>query len=82
MLSPVTAGVALVVALIVFGPKKIPEIANAFGRSLNEFKKGMREVETSFHSGVETPAQDQRIEPPMAPAQVADGSRVDAPPHP
>lgn len=79
MLSPVTAGVALVVALIVFGPKKIPEIANAFGKSINEFKKGMREVENSFQSGLETGHPENRIEAPTQPAQLSDGSRTENP---
>ena len=34
--------VVLVIALI-FGAKKIPEIARALGRSSGEFKKGLRE---------------------------------------
>ncbi len=29
----------LVVALVVFGPGKLPEIGKALGKSLNEFKK-------------------------------------------
>lgn len=40
--------VILVIALVIFGPKKIPEIANSLGRSINEFKRGSREVEASF----------------------------------
>lgn len=31
--------VILVIALIVFGPKKLPEIGRAFGETLREFKK-------------------------------------------
>ena len=45
--------VSLIVALIVFGPKKIPEIANALGKSINEFKKGTREVEASIRRELE-----------------------------
>ncbi|MDB5099357.1 MAG: Sec-independent protein translocase TatA [Cyanobacteria bacterium RYN_339] len=45
--------VILIVALIVFGPKKIPEIANALGKSINEFKKGTREVEASIRRELE-----------------------------
>lgn len=37
--------IILVVALLVFGPKKIPEIANSLGRSINEFRRGSRDVE-------------------------------------
>ncbi|MGN0856010.1 MAG: twin-arginine translocase TatA/TatE family subunit [Candidatus Spyradenecus sp.] len=34
--------VVLIIALV-FGAKKIPEIARALGRSSGEFKKGLRE---------------------------------------
>ena len=36
--------IALVIVLL-FGAKKLPEIAQALGRSLKEFKKASREVE-------------------------------------
>lgn len=29
----------LVIALVIFGPKKLPEIGRAFGQTLREFKK-------------------------------------------
>ncbi|WP_163100913.1 twin-arginine translocase TatA/TatE family subunit [Peribacillus alkalitolerans] len=32
----------LVLALIIFGPKKLPEIGRAFGETLREFKKSTR----------------------------------------
>jgi sec-independent protein translocase protein TatA len=35
--------VIFVVALLIFGPKKLPEMGAQIGRSLNAFKKGMRE---------------------------------------
>ncbi len=36
--------IVLVIALVVFGPRKLPEIGSAFGRTLMEFKKGAREL--------------------------------------
>lgn len=39
--------VILAVALLVFGPRKIPEIANALGRSIQEFRKGSQELEST-----------------------------------
>lgn len=35
--------VILVIALVMFGGSKLPEVARSLGKSLNEFKKGMNE---------------------------------------
>jgi sec-independent protein translocase protein TatA len=35
--------VILIVALLVFGPGKLPEIGSSLGRGISEFKKGIRE---------------------------------------
>jgi len=40
--------VILVIALIVFGPKKLPELAKAIGKALGEFKKTTEEVKESI----------------------------------
>ncbi|GAC89906.1 twin-arginine translocation protein TatA [Anoxybacillus flavithermus NBRC 109594] len=32
----------LVIALVIFGPKKLPEIGRAFGETLREFKKSTK----------------------------------------
>lgn len=37
----------LIVALIVFGPNKLPEIGKAFGHSLKEFKNATEELTDS-----------------------------------
>lgn len=34
----------LVIALIIFGPSKLPEIGRAFGTTLREFKKSTRDL--------------------------------------
>ncbi len=36
--------VIVIVVLLLFGAKKIPELARSLGKSLNEFKKGMKDV--------------------------------------
>ncbi|HEY8528088.1 MAG TPA: twin-arginine translocase TatA/TatE family subunit [Paenibacillaceae bacterium] len=34
----------LIVALLLFGPSKLPELGRAFGRTLREFRKGASEL--------------------------------------
>ncbi|WP_045522222.1 twin-arginine translocase TatA/TatE family subunit [Neobacillus niacini] len=36
--------IVLVIALIIFGPSKLPEIGRAFGRTLAEFKSSTKEL--------------------------------------
>ena len=36
--------IILVVALLIFGPKKLPEMGSAIGRSIKEFRKGVNEI--------------------------------------
>lgn len=36
--------VVLLVAMLVFGPKRLPEIARALGESIKEFKKSAKET--------------------------------------
>ena len=47
MLSLYELGAILLVALIIFGPRKLPEIGKALGRSVKEFKEGKDEGEKS-----------------------------------
>ncbi len=42
--------VIIAIALIVFGPNKLPELAKAFGRAMREFKKATEEVKESFEA--------------------------------
>ncbi|MCS6959853.1 MAG: TatA/E family twin arginine-targeting protein translocase [Pseudanabaenaceae cyanobacterium SKYGB_i_bin29] len=45
--------VILVVALLVFGPKKLPEIGRSMGKAIKSFKEASREFETEFRKEVE-----------------------------
>ncbi len=40
--------IIVAIALIVFGPNKLPELARAFGKAMREFKKATEEVKESF----------------------------------
>lgn len=43
----------LAIALIVVGPKKLPELAKALGRGLAEFKKATNELKESLETNTE-----------------------------
>jgi sec-independent protein translocase protein TatA len=45
--------VILVIALIVFGPQKLPELGKALGRAIKEFKKATNEFKTTFEAETE-----------------------------
>jgi sec-independent protein translocase protein TatA len=36
--------VILVIALLIFGPKRLPEMGSAIGKSIKEFRKGLTEL--------------------------------------
>ena len=56
----------LAVVLILFGAKKLPELAKGLGSGIKEFKKATREVTDEIHNAqTETPA---KTTPPAPPA--------------
>ena len=50
-------------ALLLFGPNKIPEFARALGRASAEYKRGLQDVKTSLMTGEEgnTSSEDREI---------------------
>jgi sec-independent protein translocase protein TatA len=53
--------VGLVIAVVLFGAKKLPELAGSVGKSLKEFKKGMVEATE------ESPATPKATQPTVLP---------------
>jgi TatA/E family protein of Tat protein translocase len=64
----------LVLALIVFGPRRLPEIGKSMGRLLAEFRKASHDFQRTIEDEVEAekykPAADP-VPPAAAPAPVA-----------
>ncbi len=46
--------IVLAIALLIFGPKKLPEIGSAIGKSIKEYRKSMKEI-TAPQEGEEIP---------------------------
>ncbi len=47
--------IILAIALIVFGPKKLPEIGKSIGQGLRELKKASRDIMDSFDTDADEP---------------------------
>jgi sec-independent protein translocase protein TatA len=45
--------IVLAVALLIFGPKKLPEMGSAIGKAITEFRKGMSELSAPKDEHVE-----------------------------
>lgn len=43
----------LVVALVIFGPGKLPEIGKSLGKSIGEFKDALNKTEASIKKGID-----------------------------
>src|SRR2546428_12996968 len=57
-------------ALIIFGPKKLPEIGRQIGRALNEFRRASNEVKAQIESEIsqlDEEPQRQTVRPPAEP---------------
>jgi sec-independent protein translocase protein TatA len=62
--------VIMVLALIIFGPRKLPELGRSLGRSLNEFKKASNELKHTLDEEIRVEEQrtaDQQRAPEPAP---------------
>jgi sec-independent protein translocase protein TatA len=43
LLSPVHLAIILIVALLIFGPKRLPELGNGLGKTIRDFRKAMQD---------------------------------------
>lgn len=47
-ISPIHIAIVLIIALLVFGPKRIPELGKSIGSALHEFQKGAKDLQESL----------------------------------
>jgi len=68
-------------ALIIFGPKKLPEIGRQIGKALNEFKRASNEFKAQIESEISPlDVENHQILPPAEPpagAVAADSTVMD-----
>jgi len=62
--------IIFVVALVVFGPRKLPELGRSLGKSLSEFKRASNELRNTLDEEIQN--EDRRAALAKAPATPTD----------
>ena len=62
-LQPTHLIIILVVALLIFGPSRLPEIGKAVGKTIREFQSGIKEASQGFSEEIKT--EPPKTETPM-----------------
>ena len=69
----------LVILLLLFGAKRLPEIGGALGKSIGEFKRSMRDINTDMNAPTPPPlppAPPAASQPTVPPSPTQQGSRT------
>ncbi|MEI6667117.1 MAG: TatA/E family twin arginine-targeting protein translocase [Acidobacteriota bacterium] len=56
--------VILVIALIIFGPRKLPELGRSLGKSIAEFKRASNELKNTLEEEIRV--EERKVPPPAA----------------
>jgi TatA/E family protein of Tat protein translocase len=54
--------IILVIALIIFGPRKLPELGRSLGRSINEFKNASNELRSTLEEEIRVEEQKEHTQ--------------------
>jgi sec-independent protein translocase protein TatA len=68
----------LVILLLLFGAKRLPEIGGALGKSIGEFKKSMRDIQTDLNAPPQSQLQPPAQQPPATSQPAAPPSQQQA----
>jgi len=65
-IQPLHIVIIVIVALIIFGPKRLPEVGRWVGRTLNEFRKGTQEMTEALREESVKAAREENLKAAMA----------------
>jgi sec-independent protein translocase protein TatA len=69
--------VIFVIALIVFGPRKLPELGRSLGRGIAEFKRATNELQSSLEDEIRLEEQRSAADATKTPGPAATTSLVE-----
>jgi sec-independent protein translocase protein TatA len=64
--GPLEIAIVLIIALIVFGPKRLPELGRSLGRGINEFREGVSKIGDDNDDDIEDDDEDEFDDEPAA----------------
>lgn len=71
--------IILTIALIIFGPRKLPELGRSLGKSLSEFKRASNELKNTLDEEIRIEEQkDAERQRPKEPVPVTPDGTVEA----
>ncbi len=62
-IGPLEIATVFVIALIAFGPRKLPELARTIGKAMGELRRMAADVKDEFESGLDEPDEMDEPEP-------------------
>ncbi len=68
--------VIFVIALVIFGPRKLPELGRSLGKSIAEFKKATNELHSSLEEEIRLEEQRPAVEASSTAAHTTAGAAV------
>ena len=81
-LQPIEIIFTLVLALLLFGPKKLPEIARGLGNAIREFRESTSQVTEEFRKATEAQPEPAPATTPRSSATIVTAPAVPAAPVP
>jgi sec-independent protein translocase protein TatA len=65
-IQPIHIVVIVVVALLIFGPRKLPEMGRSIGKAINEFRNGTRDITDTLSREINQPSDAPEVNTPSA----------------